>query len=164
MDPALPRLRRKGLIVRDLSDEVLVYDLERHRAHCLSPVTARVWRCCNGKRTAARLRRRTGLAVDADVVLVAAHRLSRARLLRPPVDAWLGAPSRSRRAWLRKAAALGGLSLFSVIAPAASQAATCIPDAQCATTPGPPCGNQPCCSNPALRCKNNPGQRGCICR
>lgn len=168
MNVPLPRARKEGLVVRDLPDEVLVYDLERHRAHCLSPITARIWRCCNGTRTpaevAALLRRRTGLPIDEDVVRVAAHRLSRARLLRHPVAAWTAPASRSRREWIRKAAAVGGLSLLSITAPTAAQAATCIPNSQCATRPGPPCGGEPCCSNPALRCKNNPGAMGCICR
>jgi len=168
MGSPLPRARKEGLIVRDLPDEVLVYDLERHRAHCLSPIAARIWRCCNGKRTptevAAHLRRQIGLSIDQDVVLVAAHRLSRARLLRQPVAAWSAAAPRSRREWIRKAAAVGGLWLLSITAPAAAQAATCIPDSQCATRPGPPCSGEPCCSNPALRCKNNPGMMGCICR
>jgi len=32
--------RQKGSAIHALVDEVLAYDLERHRAHCLNPVAA----------------------------------------------------------------------------------------------------------------------------
>src|SRR5258708_10867387 len=32
--------RTKGLVVTELKGEMLVYDLERHRAHCLNPAAA----------------------------------------------------------------------------------------------------------------------------
>lgn len=33
----LPAVRHEGLIVQELSDEVLIYDLDRDKAHCLNP-------------------------------------------------------------------------------------------------------------------------------
>ena len=36
-----PTRRTEGVVVTELMDEVLVYDLERHRAHCLNPPAAR---------------------------------------------------------------------------------------------------------------------------
>src|SRR3990172_2529208 len=101
MASPLPRARNKGLVVRGLPDEVVVYDLERHRAHCLSLTTARIWRSCDGKRAsaeiAAHLRSKTGLPIDEDVVLFTLRRLSRARLLQEPVAPWMAAASGSRR-------------------------------------------------------------------
>ena len=44
-----PRRRKKGLAVQKLAKEVLVYDLERHRAHCLNEAAALVWRQCDGE-------------------------------------------------------------------------------------------------------------------
>ncbi len=159
-----PSARSEGLVVRELLEETVVYDRERHTAHCLSSLAARIWRHCDGKTSvaeiAAHLSDETGLAVDEGIVRLALHRLSRAHLLNLP----LRLATRSRREWIRTAALLGGLSVLTIAVPAAAQVASCIPDPQCAAMVGPPCPGQPCCSNPNLRCKNNPGQRGCICR
>jgi hypothetical protein len=41
----MPRARRDELVVEELDDETLVYDLERHKARCLNHTAALVWRC-----------------------------------------------------------------------------------------------------------------------
>jgi Coenzyme PQQ synthesis protein D (PqqD) len=43
-----PVARTRGLVVKALQDEVLVYDLERHQAHRLNGLAAAVWRACDG--------------------------------------------------------------------------------------------------------------------
>src|SRR5207247_8926846 len=45
-----PMARSEGLVVEQLDGEVLIYDLERHRAHCLNEASALVWRACDGTR------------------------------------------------------------------------------------------------------------------
>jgi plasmid maintenance system antidote protein VapI len=81
----LPQARRDGLVVRELPDEVLVYDLESHKAHCLNSTAAAVWRLCDGETTVAdmafRLAREVGEPVDEDVVWLALEDLSRLELL-----------------------------------------------------------------------------------
>ena len=47
---ARPKRRDEGLIVRDVESEVIVYDLDRHEAHCLNPEAARLWNACDGSR------------------------------------------------------------------------------------------------------------------
>jgi|SRR6266404_6365388 len=43
--PALrPRLGRERLIIDELADEILVYDLDRHKAPCLNQTAALVWK------------------------------------------------------------------------------------------------------------------------
>jgi len=44
-----PKRREDGLIVREVEGEMIVYDLDRHEAHCLNPEAARLWNSCNGK-------------------------------------------------------------------------------------------------------------------
>ena len=51
----LPCRREKDLIVRQLSDETLVYDLKRDKAHCLNPTAAAVWRHCDGRTSVSQL-------------------------------------------------------------------------------------------------------------
>ena len=46
---AMPRARQEKLLVHELTDEVLVYDLKRHKAHSLNKTAALVWQRCDGK-------------------------------------------------------------------------------------------------------------------
>ena len=39
----MPRARQDELVVEELQDETLVYDLERHKARCLNRTAALVW-------------------------------------------------------------------------------------------------------------------------
>ena len=50
-EQSLPEARKEGLVVQHLSDEVLVYDQQRHKAHCLNETAALVWMRCDGKTT-----------------------------------------------------------------------------------------------------------------
>ena len=81
----LPIARQEQLIVEDVLDETIIYDLRRNRAHSLNRTAALVWRHCDGRtgvRTLARL-----LAKELEVppseamVWMALNRLAKARLL-----------------------------------------------------------------------------------
>lgn len=133
----------------DIDGETLVYDLDRHRAHCLNAVAARVWRLCDGQTSveqmAAAVTDATGAAVDEDVVWYALRRLNGARLIE---GLYAVAPARAvtRRDLLQRMAAAGlGLLLLptvaSIIAPTTLQAqASCLPTgAPCNRDFGPPC-------------------------
>lgn len=43
-----PLARHKELVIQEMTDEVLVYDLNTNKAHCLNPSAAFIWRACNG--------------------------------------------------------------------------------------------------------------------
>jgi hypothetical protein len=55
-----PKVRGSGLLVQQLVDELLVYDLERNEAHCLNGIAAAVWALCDGERTVAEIGRLLG--------------------------------------------------------------------------------------------------------
>ena len=153
----LPRARQKGLVIEELPGELLVYDLERHKAHCLNETAAMVWRHCNGKtsiaRIAERLQHQLKTPVDHQVVWLAIEQLEAARLLgdgtgRPKQNGGL-----TRREVIRKlgyAAAVGLPLVTSIMAPRAVEAVTCAivcsGDASCIATPGcpPRCVNSAC--------------------
>lgn len=165
-----PRARERGLLVEEVGGETLVYDLDRHKAHCLGPVLAEVWRLCDGRSTPAeiarRLRRRSGAAVDQDVVAAAVRRLARARLLEEPLAVAARVSLRGRRELLKKAALLGGLSLASITAPTASSAATCITLGDCRALGNKQCTGTPCCSPGAptgSRCTKQTQGSQCNC-
>ena len=85
----MPRARQDKLVVEELPDETLVYDMKRHRAFCLNRTAALVWRYCDGETSlaeaAALLEEQSATPSDEAVVWMALDRLGRARLLSEPV-------------------------------------------------------------------------------
>ena len=60
-----PRARSDGLVVRHLPGELIVYDLERHAAHCLNETAATIFRHADGRRTRSRAVVRSALSQQA---------------------------------------------------------------------------------------------------
>lgn len=143
-----PRARSEGLVVRELEGEVLVYDLERHRAVCLNRAAAAVWRGCDGRTDVAGLARALGSnLVDGageEAVWLALEQLARDRLLTERPARPAGAARVTRRELMRRLglAAAAALPLVtSVVAPTPAQAASCLPAGQ-------PCeSGLQCCSS-----------------
>jgi hypothetical protein len=128
----MPVKRDAELVVEELADETLVYDMKRHRAYCLNPTVAVVWRHCDGQTTVAEtaehLSKALALPANEGIVWIALDRLTKARLLRerpaPPED--LG--GYSRREWARKLGLMGALAVLwpavsSITAPTPAEAA-----------------------------------------
>jgi hypothetical protein len=140
-------MREHGLVIDDLPDEVLIYDLERHEAHCLNRSAALVWRSCDGKRAPAEIARRLSAELDApfseELVRLALQQLEKFHLLEHSATAPAQFPLLSRRQMVRRlgiATAVAVPLITSIVAPTSVQAATCTP-------PGSPCNvNVLCCS------------------
>jgi len=158
-----PQAREDGLVVQELEDETLVYDLLNHKAHCLNRAARAVWRLCDGTRDEAALARLLAkeLAGDADedVVRLALGDLERARLLREPLRA---RPRVSRRRLIQRLGQSIALPLVvSIVSPTAAQAATCLvtqPINPSACNAGAP-GTEGCCCKNQKICLS--GGRGC---
>lgn len=124
-----PEARKEGLVVHELSEEVLVYDLDRHKAHCLNKTAALVWERCDGKTSVPQLAQQLETAlktrVDEDIVWLAVAQLGKSRLLKiaPETDR----VGLSRRELIKRAGLGAALALplvTSIIAPTAAQAGT----------------------------------------
>jgi hypothetical protein len=145
-------VRRGDLIVRQVGPETVVFDRRRHRAHCLGPLAAAVWRSFDQRQSGAEITRSVSDALDGPVdevaIEVALRRLGRAGLVEGraarPVEAGPGALTAlgpGRREALRRVAALAGLAVLSIATPSPAQvAATCKPNNQPCTR------SQECCS------------------
>jgi hypothetical protein len=77
-----PHARNKELVIEELGDELLVYDLRIRHAHCLTPLAATVWRECDGKSRPEAIAER--LALDLSDVELAIDELDRCALLDTP--------------------------------------------------------------------------------
>ena len=141
-----PRARKDGLIVQNLPDETLVYDLERDRAHCLNQTAAFVWRHCDGRANAKEIARalnhQTKQPVDEKLVWLAIDQLGRNHLLTetpalPPHVAGLNRREVMRALGLTAAVAIPVVA--SIVAPMPVQAATCLGAGVGCTSPAQCC-------------------------
>jgi len=143
----IPEARRVGLVVQELSGEVLVYDRERNKAHCLNSTAARVWEYCDGKRSVAQIARaiegEINAPVDEDVIWLGVEQLSKTHLLQEGAKLPEHKSGLSRREVMKRiglAAAVALPVVTSIMAPTAAQAANCITMGGACTT------SAQCCS------------------
>jgi len=68
MDAYRPTTRKAHLLVQELPDEVLIYDVERNEVHCLNGTAARVWSLCDGERTVSEIAQLLGSDLEPDAV------------------------------------------------------------------------------------------------
>lgn len=145
----MPRSRVEQLVIQEMEDETLVYDLDRHKAHCLNMTAAAIWRRCDGKTSVAQTARALGkefeILADETVVLLALQQLEKARLLDGPAGSSSKVMSASRRQALKRIGLIGGTAallpvITSIVAPTPAAAVTC-------RSPGAACTDSTqCCS------------------
>ena len=172
MDPAstlMPPARTDELVVEELPDETLVYDLKRHKAHCLNRTSSLVWQHCDGQTTTAQvaemLEEELGLPRDEQIVGLALDRLRRAKLLADGAYAPGDEMSCSRRELVRKLAVVGGLTMLlpvitSLRSPLAAQLGSSGTFAQCKQGIGV---GLPCSDRTGICTANSPTAGKCRC-
>jgi hypothetical protein len=145
-----PRARSSRLVMRDVGDELLVYDLERHKAYCLNRVARQVFRHCDGDTTiqdmAVRIGNALGMPVDEQSVRLGLLRLEKAHLLENPLEVTPRASRREALLTLGRAAMVVAPLVTAISVPTSAQAASvCLPN-------GLPCvSSSQCCSK---NCQN----------
>ncbi len=154
-----PLARKDGLVVQEMPEEVLVYDLATNKAHCLNQTAAFVWKNCNGDNSigeiVSQFKNETGKNVDEDLIWLALDQLSDRNLLETNTPVKFA--GQSRRAVLKKIGFASVVALpvvASLVAPTAALAAACsgVPNGG-ACTNGICCGGV-CCAG-ALACNGN---------
>ena len=63
-----PKARKERLLLHELPEELLVYDLERHKASCLNRMAMLTWRRCDGRATVPEIAEALQAPVDERVV------------------------------------------------------------------------------------------------
>ena len=147
----LPKARREGIITKEVDGELLVYDLESDKAHCLNPSAAAIWKLCDGRTSieeiATSMTTQTGAIVDEIVVSLAVADFGRSHLLEETGgdEMRLQLPKTilgmSRREAVKRIGIGASLPIiFSITAPTAQANTSCKGD-------GVTCGAGPeCCS------------------
>jgi hypothetical protein len=141
-----PLARKDGLVVQEMPEEVLVYDTNTNKAHCLNQTAAFVWKSCDGSHSINDIAKMMGVEFGADVpedlVWLAIDQLKKDDLLdtTEPVET----KGISRREVIRRVGIASVVALpivASLVAPSSALAAVscgCINPAACATATGCP--------------------------
>ena len=136
-----PTARKAGLVVQEVPDELLVYDLDTNKAHCLNQSAAMIWRSCDGNNTISEIARLVGAQaggkVTEDFVWLAIDQLSENRLLEKEIT--VSFEGQSRREAIKKiglASMVAVPIIASLVAPQSALAAAscaCVNPGACIT-------------------------------
>ncbi|MCC6824432.1 MAG: PqqD family protein [Acidobacteria bacterium] len=148
-----PIARKSGLVIQEMPGEVLVYDLDRDKAHCLNESAALVWQSCDGSNSVQDIVRRLEESsrgkVNEDLVWLALDQLNENDLLEAGTGTHF--KGQSRREVLKKIGLASVVALpviASLVTPQSVMAAgscACTTNAQCA--PLTACPSQSNCNN-----------------
>ena len=142
-----PLARTNGLVVQEVPNEVLVFDMESNEAHCLNETAAMVWKYCDGKTSVPQiaeiLGESNGSSANDDLVWLAIDQLNEHKLLEKAVETkFAGA---SRREVLRKIGLASVVALPIIASMAAPSSVLASTSCRC---PQPiDCSTQPACGN-----------------
>jgi hypothetical protein len=140
-----PKARETELVVQELKDELLIYDLTTNKAFCLNQTSAAIWNLCDGNNSVADITKQAGKklkqAVTDDLVWLALDQFKADNLLDSNQKIEIKFDGLSRREVIRKVgfASLVALPVIaSLVAPTAAMAqsllaigASCTSSAQC---------------------------------
>jgi len=143
----IPKARDENLVVQELPEETLVYDLRTNQTHCLNKTAALVWKYCDGKNSTTAIARLLedsfGNPVEDDFVWLAINLLDERNLLNEKTSNQFNLPN--RRALIRKIGFASAVALpvvASLALPTSSWAANvncaCVNPSDCATQIGCP--------------------------
>jgi hypothetical protein len=137
----IPVARKEGLVIQETTEEVLVYDLNSNKAHCLNQTAAFVWKSCNGNNSVPDItklfEKETGSVVHEDLVWLAIDQLNEKNLMEAELSAKFA--GRSRREVIKKiglAAVVALPVVASLTAPTSALASTscaCVNPGGCLT-------------------------------
>ncbi len=151
-NPQNPVARKSGLVIQDVPDEVLVYDTDTNKAHCLNKTAAMIWQSCDGTRSVSEIASyvgsKTGETVTDDLVWLAIDQLNESDLLEKRVAADFKGLSRRdviKRIGLTSMIALPVIA--SLVAPQTAVAAgscNCNSSGDCIVSPNLGCPSTTC--------------------
>ena len=164
-----PKARHEDLIVRPIDGEVLIYDLNSKKAHCLNETSALVWSLCDGQRTASEISRAMTKTlrsqIQEELVWLALVDLQSRQLLSGIPQVELSLKGLSRRDIIRRVGVTSLVALpliSSLVSPAAAQSSSCLAEgATCSDSAGTCCPGLEC--NPSCgQCVASGGLGGCL--
>ncbi len=150
MAVALPKAKTTDIVVQELENEMLVYDLENDKAHHLNETVSFVWKQCDGKtpvrEIAAALSDKLKTNIEDDFVSLAIYELQKANLL-SSASADLEIDLTRRNILFKYAPMAVALPVvMSLVAPPSAHAQSCF-------APGVPCPSGGTCCDFVVACE-----------
>jgi hypothetical protein len=138
----IPLAKKENIVIQELDNEVLIYDLNINKAFCLNETSAIIWQLCDGTKTVSEISQAVGnkfnSTVSEDFVWLALEQFRKDKLMTNDFEGVFEEvfKGQTRREVIRKVALASMVALpvvSSIIAPTAinAQSGTCI-----CTTPG----------------------------
>lgn len=155
-----PVARKEGLVIQEMPDEVLVYDLQTNKAHCLNQTAAFVWKNCDGENSVGDIVRqfenKTGERVQNDLVWLAIDQLGERNLLETNMPAKFA--GESRRSVLKK---IGFASMVALPVIASMAAPTAVMAVGCSGIRNGDAGECTGCEGAPCSCPTGTGNGTC---
>ncbi len=153
-----PSARKSGLVIQEVPDEVLVYDVESNKAHCLNETAALVWKSCDGKTSVSKIARsvekHSGKKVSDDLVWLALDQLNDNNLLESKLsNSFAG---QSRREVIKKIGLTSMVAIpvvASLVAPQnalAGSSCICFSSMDCGNPGFESCTSMACCNESSV--------------
>lgn len=154
MSKITPIARKNNLVIQEMGNEILIYDLKTNKALSLNETSGLVWQLSNGDRTISQIAetvtQKLNFAVKEDFVWLALEQLKKENLLENEADITSKFQGASRREVIRKIgfASLVTLPMIStIIAPTALQAQSGNSCSGTADAPGCGCTAETTCAS-----------------
>jgi hypothetical protein len=145
INPLKPK--RIDALTHEFHDELLVYDRERHKAHCLNKTAAAVWLECSGDATVPEIAKKLKgyfRGSDDTLVRLSVVKLQKAGLLEKADGVFDVRESLNRRDVLKRIRAMAVVALplvTTMLVPIPAAAASCFPVLHNCTSPAQCCSN-----------------------
>ena len=149
-----PAARKSGLVIQEVPDEVLVFDLDSNKAHCLNKTAAMVWKSCDGNTAVPEIAKfiesKTGNGVSDDLVWLAIDQLSQNNLLETNIT--VPRNGQTRREVIKKIGLASMIAIpvvASLVAPQnalANVSCVCTTSFDCGLSGFENCPSQDCCT------------------
>ena len=165
-----PKTRNENIVVQEMDNEILIYDLKTDKAFCLNETSALIYQLCDGKRNIPEINRQLNKhlneSVSEELIWLALDNFKKENLLEENEKFEIDFNGLNRRQIIKKIGLASLIALpmvSSVVAPSAANAASglgllfapcvsspdCDPSARfCRTiTMGAGAGTMQCCAN-----------------
>lgn len=164
-----PKSRQSNLVIQELKNEILIYDLDTNKAYCLNETSAAVWQMCDGENSvlviSKLLSRKLNNSVSEDCVWLALDQLKQENLLEEKENLKINFGGLNRRQMIRKV----GLTTVVMLPVISSLVAPTAIMAQSAGSPGilplfSPCSSALQCASRACNgvcCLGNSSKTSC---
>ena len=88
----LPAVKKENIVVQELDNEILIYDLKDNKAFCLNEASAIIWQLCDGTKTVSQISQTAGKKLNSkiseDFVWLALDQFKKDKLISTEYPEW----------------------------------------------------------------------------